>query len=334
MKRILLCAALLALPLYVGAASNPAKPLEQELARIAPAARSDVGIFALHVESGRIAAFNGDVVFPMASTKKIAIAVQLLTLVDRKKLRLDTPIVLQEADLFSNGTQPVGHYARAGSSLTINDLLALMLTVSDNNATDILLRLAGGSSAVNARLRELGIERMSVDSPTSVVIARLLGRADVTEANPLTPKQMDELRASKPAQTVLDAQALAYARDSRDASTPNAMAALLLKIWNKQALSATSTEVLLGVLYRCELGDDRLKGLLPQGTAVAHKTGGAAGTTNDVGIIDLPNGVGHVIAVVLTKEGVPAESAKREAVIAQAGRAIYDYFLFTSDAKN
>jgi len=53
-------------------------------------------------------------------------------------------------------------------------------------------------------------------------------------------------------------------------------------------LSEKSTELLLDIMERCETGAGRLKGLLPEGTVIAHKTGTIGGTTNDVGIITLP----------------------------------------------
>jgi beta-lactamase class A len=60
---------------------------------------------------------------------------------------------------------------------------------------------------------------------------------------------------------------------------------------------------------------------------VAHKTGTIGGTTNDVGIVTLPNGAGHVVTVVLVKES-ELEVPERELTIAHIARAIHDYFLF------
>ena len=68
-------------------------------------------------------------------------------------------------------------------------------------------------------------------------------------------------------------------------------------------------------------GQKRLKGLLPAGTAVAHKTGtsgtvkGVTAATNDIGIITLPNGKRLAIAVFVADS--PADEATREGVIAK-----------------
>lgn len=69
----------------------------------------------------------------------------------------------------------------------------------------------------------------------------------------------------------------------------------------------------------------RIKGLLPRSTPVAHKTGTAGGYTNDVGIIDLPEKQGHIaISIFLQETGNTL--IKDERIIAEVARYIYDYF--------
>ena len=80
-------------------------------------------------------------------------------------------------------------------------------------------------------------------------------------------------------------------------------------------------------MERCESGERRLKGKLPEGTAVAHKTGTIGRTTNDVGIVTLPDGAGHVIVVAFVKES-ELDVPEREDAIAEVARAAHDYFLF------
>jgi len=68
---------------------------------------------------------------------------------------------------------------------------------------------------------------------------------------------------------------------------------------------------------------------LPEVTVVAHKTGTIGGTTNDVGIITLPDGAGHVIVTAFVKDST-RPVPEREKAIAEVARAAHDYFLFTS----
>ena len=72
-------------------------------------------------------------------------------------------------------------------------------------------------------------------------------------------------------------------------------------------------------------GPRRLRGHLPGGTPVAHKTGTMAAAVNDVGIITLPDGAGH-LAVAVYVNTLNRTTYRRERTIAQASRALYDYF--------
>ncbi len=65
---------------------------------------------------------------------------------------------------------------------------------------------------------------------------------------------------------------------------------LFTKLYNGSALSKKSTEFLLGTMARTVTMPDRLGGLLPRNTPIAHKTGTVSGVVNDVGYITLPDG--------------------------------------------
>jgi beta-lactamase class A len=123
------------------------------------------------------------------------------------------------------------------------------------------------------------------------------------------------------------AAALKFDTDPRDTSTPEAMRRLLERIYAKDLLKPASAELLLDIMQRCQTGEARLKGMLPNGTSVAHKTGTIGGTTNDVGIVTLPENAGHVAIAVFIK-GSEKENAARERAIAQIGRSVYDFFLY------
>jgi beta-lactamase class A len=113
--------------------------------------------------------------------------------------------------------------------------------------------------------------------------------------------------------------------------TPAALVALLAKIARRQVgLSAASAALLDDVLLRVITGPQRIKGALPPGTPVAHKTGmsrtrnGKTDATNDVGLVTLPNG--HRIAMAVFVHASPADIATRERIIAQLARVAYDAF--------
>ena len=301
--------------------------LAAEVARLAEQARGRVGVAAYHLETGRGITLNGDEAFPMASTYKVPIAVQILSMVDRGELGLYDLIEIDQSDVYVTSSAISDLLDDPGLQISVHNLLELMLQISDNIATDVLMEAAGGSQAVTARMREVGAEGIRVDRPTWALIANWLGAADVSEDNKIDPDDYEVVLRAPRTDASTAANNANFNSDPRDTATPAAMSTLLQQIWNRDILSEDSSALLIDIMYRCQTGEGRLKGVLPAGTEVAHKTGTIGQTTNDVGIIDLPDGAGHVVAVVYVKES-EVEIPEREAVIAQIARAIHDYFLF------
>lgn len=319
--RIALVMLLLAFAQVSSQGSDALGRLEREIARLAPLSGGRVGVAAVHLESGRAVYLNRGERFPMASSYKVPIAYQLMTRVDKGELRLDSMITLTPADLHPGSGTLTELFDDPGVVLSVRNLLELMLLISDNSATDIMLRTAGGGAAVTQRMRAVGIDGIQVDRPTMNLIADWAGW-------PLAPGD-DNWRAAarSGSRSRADSAARAFDKDPKDTSTPEAMAQLFQKIWRKEGLSQQSSALLLDIMTRSTTGTARLKGLLPPSIQVAHKTGTIGGTTNDVGIITLPEDAGHVIAVVFVKESAaPVET--RERAIAQIARSIYDFFLF------
>ncbi len=303
--------------------------LEREFARLAAAEDGKVGVAAIHLESGRAAMLNSAESFPMASTYKVPIALRLLDRVDRNEISLDQMIELQPGDIHPGSGTISRLLDDPGVALSLRNLLELMLLISDNSATDLVLRAAGGSAKVNVRLAELKVNGVRVNRPTEQLIADWLGISDDTPEEQRTPEHFRKLYRELTDEQK-EAAASRFDQDPRDTATPAGMGDLLVKVWKGQALSLESTELLIDIMRRCETGNGRIKGMLPPGTEVAHKTGTIGGTTNDVGVITLPDGAGHVVMTVFVKEST-RDVSEREAVIAQISRAAHDFFLFNRD---
>ena len=122
-----------------------------------------------------------------------------------------------------------------------------------------------------------------------------------------------------------------FEADPRDHTTPNAYLKLLLAIDGGTAMSPESREFLLGVMSRTRTGDGRIKGLLPKGTPVAHKTGTVGGVANDVGYVTLPDGRRFAIAVFTNSS--ETSTADRDRAIAEIARTLFDYFYLAPVAK-
>jgi len=283
-----------------------------------------MGVAAVHIESGRRITMKTSERFPMASTYKLPIAIHLLTLVDEGKEQLEHIIKIEPRDIRPGGVPLTDKFKFGESFVSVRDLLEMMLTVSDNTASDLILRLAGGPQAVTARMRSLGIEDMSIDRSTIEHIFDMFGLPLPPESE-WGPGRYVSVLTSVPADKQRSA-AEQYARDPRDTSTPDAMVSLLVHLYRKNLLQRETTKLLLGIMRRCQTGDPRLKGLLPTGTEVAHKTGTAVGVVNDVGVITLPNGAGHIAIVVFIKDS-KSSVADSEYSIAEVARGAYDHFL-------
>lgn len=303
--------------------------LEQEIARLSTLSGGKLGVAALHIESGKSFSQWPEEKFPMASSYKIPIAVEVLTKVDSGKLSLDQMIELSLEDLHPGSGMLSERFnwpnvKKPGVALSVRSLLELMLLISDNSATDLCLRLAGGPAAVNACIKRWGVNGMSVDRPTAWLIADFLG-IHFPMNKPWPNVAFDSLaKKLTPEQEKISAKL--FDEDPRDCSTPQAMIDLLLKIYTKPLLKTESQQLLLDIMRRCETGLTRLKGSLPPNTEVMHKTGTIGMTTNDVGIMTLPGDAGHVAIAVFVKSS-SKEIPERERAIAEVTRAIHDYFI-------
>lgn len=308
-------------------ATDPAlQRLEREISRLSTVSGGVVGVTAIHLETGRRVSQNGTERFPMASTFKVPIAVQLLTRIDKGEVRLDQMIEIKQSDLHPGSGTLTDLFNKGGLALSVRNLMELMLLVSDNSATDVMLRTAGGAEAVTARVRALGIDGISVNRSTAQLIADRIGVTNLPPEDQWSPAVFNAAFRSL-SQEDRNAAAKRFETDTRDTSTPNGMAALLERIYRKDLLKPESADLLLDIMRRCRTGEARLKGLLPEGTEVAHKTGTIGGTTNDVGIITLPDNAGHVAIAAFVKAS-QKDVAARERAIAEIARAVHDFFLF------
>ncbi|MEO7786899.1 MAG: serine hydrolase [Sphingomicrobium sp.] len=223
------------------AASSPELiGLEHQLSSLVSSRSGEYGIAALDLRDGTSVSVNGDTPFPMASIMKVAVAGAFLAQVDHGRRSLD--------DLVAGRTAA--------------KQMELMITRSDNQATDALLANLGGPGTVQQWLASIGTTGIRVDR----TIAQLL-------------RDKRDLY------------------DRQDVATPTAMVAMLRKIDSGNVLTTGSRAVLLELMSRCMTGTHRIRALLPAGTRVEDKTGTLNGVTNSVGFITMPDGRRVAVAV-------------------------------------
>jgi beta-lactamase class A len=273
-----------------------------------------VGLAAIDITTGDMISVNGDQHFPMASTVKVAIAAAFLHGVQQGRLSLGALYSLSPAQRrLASG---LGDMRLSRRSLSGAQAIDLMLTRSDNTSADILLAAIGGPRALGGWLQDAGISGQRVDRS----IAELLRDHEVK-------KRVQVGKGRRRHWITVSVPRAAPAGDRRDSSTPEAMAALLAKLRNGELLDKQRTAYLFDVMARCRTGPGRIRGLLPSGTPVAHKTGTMNGITDDVGVIGLPNG--HELAVAIFQTGSGGARA-HDRKIAQLSRILYDHFGATS----
>lgn len=278
--------------------------LRQQIEQIALAARGRVGVAAVVLETGDSVSLDPNGHFPMQSVYKLPIGMAVMKQVDAGKLRLEQKVLVTKDDFINPGQHsPIRDKNPGGAELCVRELMEWMLLESDGTASDVLMKLAGGPTAVQAYLSELKI--------TDMVILN-------------TEKELGQDRKL---------QYLNWA-------TPEAAVALLRALHERRGLSEASQALLLKLMVESTPGAKRLKGLLPAGTMVAHKTG-TSGTvdlitaaTNDIGLVTLPyrsaDGAGGApvrnLAIAVFVSDSRANENTREGVIAKVARAVWDRF--------
>jgi beta-lactamase class A len=303
--------------------------LEARIAVIAPEAGGTVGVCVLHLESGRGASLHGGQALPMASVFKLPVAVEVLRRVDRGALKLDQNVALGPGDMRFHSV--IAEHASAGrATLSIGELLEAMIVDGDNTAADRLLTLAGGPEVITAQLEEAGFPDIRVDRGEAEIAFDFAGVSPPPPPATWSLTVMSKAIDGAPQ----DSRRAAYQRflgDPRDTATPDAMVQLLRSVQEGRRLSPESRERLLTLMTKSRTGPQRLRGKLPAGIPVAHRTGtcGDFGSqnacTNDVGIVTLPGGGGHVLIAVFVK-GSDRSLEARERAIAQIARAAYDHW--------
>lgn len=321
-RTFLLTAMLLVLAQSAAGRSGGMPALDAEIERLAQGSGGVVGVAAWRLDGkGPKVLANPGVPFPMASTFKVAVAGALLSAVDQGRVSLDDMIAIDRQNYVPSEVI-AERFVHPGVSLSIANLLELMLTESDNTATDLLMDVAGGPQAVTRWVESQGVRGQRIDRGTEDLLR------DFFDLPPLPfAEAMAAAEQADPALMARGAKPNArFDDDPRDTSTPEAMAELLTHIFRGQALSAESTAILKEIMQRCRTGEARLKGRLPSGAIVAHKTGTIGGTVNDVGVMTLPGDRGHLVIAVFVKESsLPFEA--RELAIAEIARTIRDYYL-------
>jgi beta-lactamase class A len=242
---------------------------------MAAASGGHLGLLARHLDSGEQLAFEPDEVIGTASAVKVPIYAEVMRQRRLGRIDLDATVITRETDLA--GGSGVLSVLRPGLRCTVADLCTLMIVVSDNTATNMLIDMLGGAGAVNDGLDMLGYHGIRLNhkigyAPPLLVVAS--PRPSVASTEPLgtaTPAELCRLLADLHAGTVVDAAASAE---------------IISTLRHQQSQS------LVPRTYLDVAEPEDLPG--PDGPAIASKTGSVGGCRVETGLLYLPGNGGTV----------------------------------------
>ena len=299
--------------------------LAETIAGIAEAADIHVGVAVWHIESGQQVDVNGDEPFPMASAFKIPILATACRQLAGGELSLDARLPLSDEDKsLGSGILP---YFESGLQPTLRDLLTLMIIISDNTATDMMVEALGGAAVIEGYMHEIGLSEIYFKHNCKELL-RYLFPDEVLDL------PLDELIAWSAKHDILR-DSLAFSKGpENNVCTAKAMNELLHKIYNGELFAGDVREIAIDILLKQQF-NARLSRFLPPGVKVAHKTGTIGGVRNDSGIIIIGDR-NHVILTIFTEWDEapywdkPAAHHQRvfevESAMGEIGRAVYNLF--------
>jgi beta-lactamase class A len=276
---------------------TPRQRLDASIQRTTRSVNATWGLYVKSLETGEEIAVDADRQMETMSTIKIPLMVEVLEQVKAGRLKLTDSYTFAEAD-----SQPgTGTIQRLdpGAVMTVKDLITMMIIVSDNTATEVLFRMAGGPGAVNARMDALGLGK--------------------TRASTVPSQWFPALRAA--------ATTEAFYRDGRHPfglSTPREMGRLLEMMERGTLVDKSSSELMLRIM-RGQLYRTRIPRYVT-GFTIPHKTGDFLPYVgDDVGVLEAP---GKTIVISIFTGNHFGSGEMLENAIGLVARDVADYFAY------
>ncbi|MBW3542534.1 MAG: serine hydrolase [Planctomycetes bacterium] len=283
---------LLVLSVWRPPAPAAAADLKDRLEPLIERHRGKVAVAVRHLGSGESYTHRGDEPMPTASLIKVAVMIEAYRRSETGELDLNRTVTLRDEDKVQGSGILTPHFS-AGTTLSVRDLVRLMIAWSDNTATNLVLDQVG-LEAVNDGMQ-------SLDCPNTRIHAKVF-RGE-TSIDPERSK-----------------------RFGLGSTTAGEMLSLLERLHGGEIVSKAASAAMLEHLAACQ---DRAKlpRDLPAGTKVAHKTGSVSAVRTDAGIVNSPSG--PIAICVLTAENEDrrwTDENAAEKLCGAIGRSVYRHF--------
>ena len=256
-----------------------------------------LGIYIKNLSTGEVHSSGAEQAWYLASGVKLPVALELLRQVDEKLLSLDDTVELNAED-YVDGSGPTNDHP-PGAKLSLRYLLEQMMVVSDNTASDLIIRRIG-LEKVNSNVARL-VPKGFFPITTLADVRRLAYSGISPRAMKLKGRELlalkkepEDKRARKLASILnipedpaksLDHAFNAYYASNFNSASLEAYGELLRKLAEGEALKPATTKLLLSVMMRVETGKDRIAAGLKDGLVWAHKTGTQYARVCDFGLV-------------------------------------------------
>ncbi|WP_049572324.1 serine hydrolase [Nonomuraea sp. SBT364] len=193
-------------------------------------------------------------------------------------------------------------------SLTLRDLAHFMLTMSDNAATDVLLRRVG-LDRVHATLAGLGLRRTRLIGGCAELFAQVVTELGTVELDGLPRELIEPLAVRDPERTT--------------SSTPRETTELLAAIWRDEAGPPEACAEVRTIMGN-QIWPHRLAAGFGDEVIVSGKTGTLWGVRNEAGVVEYPDGGRYAVAVFLRTAKLGGRDPDADAAIGRAARLAVD----------
>ncbi len=250
--------------------------LQTQIQAAIDASGAKMGVSILHIESGAEINIGADESYPMASVLKIPVLCEAFRQIDQGHFALDDRWELTyPAKNIGSG---ILTYLQDGLQPALRDLLTLMIIISDNTATDMVIRRLGVAK-IDRFMQELGVGNIHMAMDIRGIFDDMMGPEAADPGRLFL--DLDKKRTAPP--TSSDGRAYSRGADN-NVATPRDMTRLCAMIYQGKVVDRAACDGMLHIMLQQQL-NQRLPRFLPYGIPFAHKTGTLSGLRNDAGVL-------------------------------------------------